>query len=161
MILFLNLSKSGIFIKTIFDEQSNFFQSLIKLIKKLDKKDKQYFFGIINNLFLEEYKSFYFKKNSSEKDESLENIFIKNQLYFSNFFNDSEEGFGINEYKILLNKLSELNFSYDTFFAAKKINNPQERINYKLSIAQSIIRVVFSKEKFLYLEKNSDESKYF
>ena len=62
MILFLNLSKSGIFIKTIFDEQSNFFQSLIKLIKKLDKKDKQYFFGIINNLFLEEYKSFYFKK---------------------------------------------------------------------------------------------------
>ena len=161
MILFLNLSKSGIFIKTIFDEQSNFFQSLIKLIKKLDKKDKQYFFGIINNLFLEEYKSFYFKKNSSEKDESLENIFIKNQLYFSNFFNDSEEGFGVNEYKILLNKLSELNFSYDTFFAAKKINNPQERINYKLSIAQSIIRVVFSKEKFLYLEKNSDESKYF
>ena len=97
MILFLNLSKSGIFIKTIFDEQSNFFQSLIKLIKKLDKKDKQYFFGIINNLFLEEYKFFYFKKNSSEKDESLENIFIKNQLYFSNFFNDSEEGFGINE----------------------------------------------------------------
>ena len=123
MILFLNLSNSGIFIKTLFDEESNFFLSLTKLIQKLDKKDKKYFFGILNNLFLEEYKSFFFKKNSSEKDESLENIFIKNQLYISNFFNDSEEGFGINEYKIMLNKLFEFDLSYDTFFAFKKINN--------------------------------------
>ena len=56
MILFLNLSNSGIFIKTLFDEESNFFLSLTKLIQKLDKKDKKYFFGILNNLFLEEYK---------------------------------------------------------------------------------------------------------
>ena len=161
MILFLNLSNSGIFIKTLFDEESNFFLSLTKLIQKLDKKDKKYFFGILNNLFLEEYKSFFFKKNSSEKDESLENIFIKNQLYISNFFNDSEEGFGINEYKIMLNKLFEFDLSYDTFFAFKKINNPKEKTNYKLNIAQSIIRVVFSKEKFLYLDKNSEESNHF
>ena len=60
MILFLNLSNSGIFIKTLFDEESNFFLSLTKLIQKLDKKDKKYFFGILNNLFLEEYKSFFF-----------------------------------------------------------------------------------------------------
>ena len=161
MILFLNLSNSGIFIKTLFDEESNFFLSLTKLIQKLDKKDKKYFFGILNNLFLEEYKSFFFKKNSSEKDESLENIFIKNQLYISNFFNDSEEGFGINEYKIMLNKLFEFDLSYDTFFAFKKINNPKEKTNYKLNITQSIIRVVFSKEKFLYLDKNSEESNHF
>ena len=77
MILYLNVSGSGVFIKTVFEKGSNFFQSLIKQIKKLDEKDKNDFFGILNNVFLDDYKYLCFKKNSSEKDESLEDIFIK------------------------------------------------------------------------------------
>ena len=161
MILYLNVSSSGIFIKTVFAEGSNFFESLIKLIKKLEEKDKNYFFSILNNLFLDDYKFLYFKKNSSERDESLENIFINYQIYFSNLFNDFEDGYGVNEYKYMLNKIFQFDLSYDTFFSLEKVDNLKDKVNYKLSIAQSIIRVVFSKEKYLYLDENSEESKYF
>ena len=92
MILFLNVSDSGVFIKLVFEEGTNFFQSIINLIKRLDKKDQKYFFGILNNLFLDDYKYLYFRKNTSERDDYLENIFINKQLYFYNFYNDSEDG---------------------------------------------------------------------
>ena len=161
MILFLNVSDTGIFIKTIFEEGTNFFKSLIKLIEKLDLKDKNSLFGILNNLFLDDYKLLYFKKNTSEKDDSLEMLFINNQIYFSNIYFESEEGFGDKEYRKMLNKLSRFEFSYDNFFKDKNIDNIKDKSYYKLIIAQSIIRVVFSKEKYLYIDESSKTSKYF
>lgn len=161
MILFLNVSDTGIFIKTIFEEGINFFQSLIKLIEKLDLKDKNSLFGILNNLFLDDYKLLYFKKNKSEKDDSLEMLFINNQIYFSNIYFESEEGFGDKEYRNMFNKLSRFEFSYDNFFKDKNIDNIKDKSYYKLRIAQSIIRVVFSKEKYLYIDESSKTSKYF
>ena len=161
MILFLNVSDTGIFIKTIFEEGINFFQSLIKLIEKLDLKDKNSLFGILNNLFLDDYKLLYFKKNTSEKDDSLEMLFINNQIYFSNIYFESEEGFGDKEYRNMFNKLSRFEFSYDNFFKDKNIDNIKDKSYYKLRIAQSIIRVVFSKEKYLYIDESSKTSKYF
>ena len=41
------------------------------------------------------------------------------------------------------------------------INNIKEKNNYKLNIAQSIIRIVFSKEKSPFLEKTKEKNKYF
>ena len=161
MILFLNVSDTGIFIKTIFEEGINFFQSLIKLIEKFDLKDKNSLFGILNNLFLDDYKLLYFKKNTSEKDDSLEMLFINNQIYFSNIYFESEEGFGDKEYRNMFNKLSRFEFSYDNFFKDKNIDNIKDKSYYKLRIAQSIIRVVFSKEKYLYIDESSKTSKYF
>ncbi len=161
MILFLNVSDTGIFIKTIFEEGINFFQSLIKLIEKLDLKDKNSLFGILNNLFLDDYKLLYFKKNTSEKDDSLEMLFINNQIHFSNIYFESEEGFGDKEYRNMFNKLSRFEFSYDNFFKDKNIDNIKDKSYYKLRIAQSIIRVVFSKEKYLYIDESSKTSKYF
>ena len=161
MILFLNVSDTGIFIKTIFEEGTNFFKSLIKLIEKLDLKDKNSLFGILNNLFLDDYKSLYFKKNTSEKDDSLEMLFINNQIYFSNIYFESEEGFGDKEYRNMFNKLTRFEFSYDNFFKDKNIDNIKDKSYYKLIIAQSIIRVVFSKEKYLYIDESSKTSKYF
>ena len=161
MFLFLNVSDTGIFIKTIFEEGINFFQSLIKLIEKLDLKDKNSLFGILNNLFLDDYKLLYFKKNTSEKDDSLEMLFINNQIYFSNIYFESEEGFGDKEYRNMFNKLSRFEFSYDNFFKDKNIDNIKDKSYYKLIIAQSIIRVVFSKEKYLYIDESSKTSKYF
>ena len=161
MILFLNVSDTGIFIKTIFEEGTNFFKSLIKLIEKLDLKDKYSLFGILNNLFLDDYKLLYFKKNTSEKDDSLEMLFINNQIYFSNIYFESEEGFGDKEYRNMFNKLSRFEFSYDNYFKDKNIDNIKDKSYYKLIIAQSIIRVVFSKEKYLYIDESSKTSKYF
>ena len=161
MILFLNVSDTGIFIKTIFEEGTNFFKSLIKLIEKLDLKDKNSLFGILNNLFLDDYKLLYFKKNTSEKDDSLEMLFINNQIYFSNIYFESEEGFGDKEYRNMFNKLTRFEFSYDNFFKDKNIDNIKDKSYYKLIIAQSIIRVVFSKEKYLYIDESSKTSKYF
>ena len=161
MILFLNVSDTGIFIKTIFEEGTNFFKSLIKLIEKLDLRNKNSLFGILNNLFLDDYKLLYFKKNTSEKDDSLEMLFINNQIYFSNIYFESEEGFGDKEYRNMFNKLSRFEFSYDNFFKDKNIDNIKDKSYYKLIIAQSIIRVVFSKEKYLYIDESSKTSKYF
>ena len=161
MILFLNVSDTGIFIKTIFEEGTNFFKSLIKLIEKLDLRDKNSLFGILNNLFLDDYKLLYFKKNTSEKDDSLEMLFINNQIYFSNIYFESEEGFGDKEYRNMFNKLTRFEFSYDNFFKDKNIDNIKDKSYYKLIIAQSIIRVVFSKEKYLYIDESSKTSKYF
>ena len=161
MILFLNVSDTGIFIKTIFEEGTNFFKSLIKIIEKLDLKDKNSLFGILNNLFLDDYKLLYFKKNTSEKDDSLEMLFINKQIYFSNIYFESEEGFGDKEYRNMFNKLTRFEFSYDNFFKDKNIDNIKDKSYYKLRIAQSIIRVVFSKEKYLYIDESSKTSKYF
>lgn len=161
MILFLNVSKSGVFIKLVFKDGTNFFQSLINLIKKLDEEDNNYLLGILNNLFFEDFKSLYFKKNSSERDESLESIFINNQLYFSNIYNNLCDGFGFKEYEYLLTKISNFDISYDTFFSKQKIDNSKDKLNYKLSIATSLIRIVFSKEKYLFLDDKTEETKYF
>jgi hypothetical protein len=60
-----------------------------------------------------------------------------------------------------INKLSRFEFSYDNFFKDKNIDNIKDKSYYKLRIAQSIIRVVFSKEKYLYIDESSKTSKYF
>ena len=161
MILFLNVSDSGVFIKLVFEEGTNFFQSIINLIKRLDKKDQKYFFGILNNLFLDDYKYLYFRKNTSERDDSLENIFINKQLYFSNFYNDSEDGSGLIKYKYMFSKILNFDLSYEAFFSGKEIDNIEEKMNYKLTVAQSIIRVAFSNEKSLYLDEETEEIKFF
>ena len=101
------------------------------------------------------------KKNSSEKDEQLEQIFINNQIYFSNFYNESETIFSKSDYKKMFDILSSFDLSYDNFFSNKTEIKPEDKINYKLSISQSIIRVAFSKEKSKFLDYEKEENKYF
>jgi hypothetical protein len=161
MILFLNVSKSGDFIKIVFEEKANFFQAVVTLLKKLEKRDQNYFYSILNNIFLDDYKILYFKKNTSEKDKSLEDTFINSQIYFSNFYNDSTGKYGINDIKNMLKKISSFDLSYDSFFSGKTIDNLKDKINFKISIAQSIIRVVFSKEKKEFLNESIEEEKYY
>ena len=161
MILFINIKQSNTFIKTVFEEGTNFFQSLISLIKQMDSNIQKQLFGILNNIFLSDYKSLYFKKNSSEKDEQLEQIFINNQIYFFNFYNESETIFSKSDYKKMFDILSSFDLSYDNFFSNKKEIKPEDKINYKLSISQSIIRVAFSKEKSKFLDYEKEENKYF
>ena len=161
MILFINIKQSGVFIKTVFDDGTNFFKSLISLIKQIEIKDQKILFGILNNIFLSDYKSLYFKKNSSEKDEKLEQIFINNQIFFSNIYNGSETKYGDEDYKKMFDILSSFDLSYDNFFKNKTQIKQEDKINYKLSISQSIIRVAFSKEKSKFLDYDKEENIYF
>ena len=161
MILFLNVNESSLFIQTVFEKGTNFFNSLIKLIQKLEKKDANFFYKILNNLFLDDYKSLYFKKNTSEKDEYLEEIFINNQLYLSEFYNDFDDGYGLKEYNNLLYKITKFQFSYENFFKGMNLDSINEKSKYKLNIAQSIIRIIFSKEKSPFLDNIKEENKYF
>ena len=161
MILFININQSDLFIKTVFEEGTNFFKSLIGLIKQIKNNEQNKLFGILNNIFLNDYKSLYFKKNSSEKDEELEQIFISNQIYFSNIYNESQIIYGNNDYTKMFNILSSFDLSYDNFFANKTQIKPEDKINYKLSISQSIIRVAFSKEKSKFLDYEKEENIYF
>ena len=161
MILFINISQSGIFIKTVFEEGTNFFQSLISLIKQMDSEIQNILFGILNNLFLNDYKSLYFKKNTSEKDEKLEEIFINNQIYFSNLYNGSETKYSKSDYIKMFDILSSFDLSYDNFLLNKTNIKAEDKINYKLSISQSIIRLAFSKEKYKFIDSEKEENKYF
>ena len=161
MILFINIKQSSIFIKTVFAEGTNFFQSLISLIKQLDNKEQKILFGILSNIFLSDYKSLYFKKNSNEKDEKLEELFINNQIYFTTIYNESEWMYGDDDYKKMFNILSCFDLSYDNFFSNRTEIKAEEKINYKLNISQSIIRVAFSKEKSKFLDYEKEENKYF
>ena len=162
MILFINVKQSGLFIETVFDEGTNFFQSLIGLINQItDKNEQQNLFGLLNNIFLSDYKSLYFKKNSSEKDEKLEQIFIHNQIYYSTIYNKAETIYGDSTYMKMFDILSSFDLSYDNFFMNKTQIKPEDKINYKLSISQSIIRVAFSKEKSKFLDYTKEENIYF
>ena len=161
MILFINIKQSGLFIKTVFDDGTNFFKSLITLIKQIEIKEQKILFSILNNIFLNEYKSLYFKKNSSEKDEKLEEIFIDNQIFFTNIYNGSETEYGDSDYKKMFAILSSFDLSYDYFFKNNTQIKQEDKMNYKLSISQSIIRVAFSKEKTKFLDYNKEENIYF
>ena len=77
MVLTLNLKNNSQFIKTVFNGETNFFHKLVDILATL--KNYKHFLGIINNLFMEEYKNIFFKENP---DPELEELFIKEQILF-------------------------------------------------------------------------------
>ena len=148
MIITINLKKHPCFIKNIFKGKSNFFNNLILLIKQIHKSEqRQELFSILNYLFLEEYKGLYFR--SDNRDKELEQIFIDQQLYFSSMSLEinSYNSYDKPTYKKIFDILFHFNISYDNFFKYYKNIKDEDKPEYKLKIAQSIIRVAFSKEK--------------
>ena len=156
MIITINLKKYPSFVKNIFIGNIQFFQSLVSAIKNLPKaKQRDELFSILNYLFLEEYKDLYFRKDPKEKDEELEQIFIDQQLFFSSMSLDITS-YDENTYKKIIDILLKFDLSYDNFFKYYQKIKDEDRPDYKLRIAQSIIRVAFSKEK-----SNYTKEKYF
>ena len=156
MIITINLKKYPSFIKNIFIGKIEFFQSLIAAIKNLPKaKQRDELFSILNYLFLEEYKDLYFRKDPNEKDEELEQIFIDQQLFFNSMSLDITS-YDKNTYTKIIDILLKFDISYDNFFKYYQKIKDEDRPDYKLRIAQSIIRVAFSKEK-----SNYTKEKYF
>ena len=145
MIITINLKRYPSFIKNIFKGKCNFFHSLVELIKQIPKvKQRQEIFSILNYLFLEEYKGLYFRNDNPDKD--LEQIFIDQQIFFSSMCLDITS-YDEATYKKIIDVLFHFNLSYDNFFKYYKNIKDEDKPEYKLKIAQSIIRVAFSKEK--------------
>ena len=153
MIITINLKKFPSFIKNIFEGKIQFFQSLVSAIKSLPKaKQRDELFSILNYLFLEEYKDLYFRKEPNEKDEDLEKIFIEQQLFFSSMSLDITS-YDENTYIKIIDVLLKFDLSYDNFFKYYHKIKDEDKPDYKLRIAQSIIRVAFSKEKSNYTKE--------
>ena len=158
MVLVINLKKDPNFIKIIFNGEFKFFNQLSniffslkesKLSKRItDKIDN--ILNILNNLFLQEYKSLYFR---NPKNEELENLFISEQFEFSKRWTESVHFYNDEAYKKMFQILKDFNISYANFFVNDKIKE-DDKPSYKLNIAQSIIRVTFSKEKKKFFEND-------
>ena len=146
MVLTLNLKNNSQFIKTVFNGETNFFHKLVDILATL--KNYKHFLGIINNLFMEEYKNIFFKENP---DPELEELFIKEQILFGQKCTQSQIFFEKEAYIKLFSKLLKFTLSYNNYFSyhSKEISD-EEKADYKLSIVQSLIRVIFSKEKKKY-----------
>ena len=84
MIMTLNLKNYPLFMKTVFLGNIDFFHKLVDLLMKLKKK--KIFLGIINNLFLEEYKQIFFNKNKPNPE--LEQLFINEQTSFGEKYSE-------------------------------------------------------------------------
>jgi len=151
MILTINLKRYPAFIKNIFIGKSNFFNSLISMIKQIPKiEESKQLFSILNNLFLQEYKDLYFR--TDKEDKELEKIFIDQQLSFS-LMNLDLSSYDTDTYKKIIDVLLTFNISYDNFFKYYNEIKDEDKPEYKLKIAQSIIRVAFSKEKVNYTKE--------
>ena len=148
MILTINLKKYPTFIKSIFKGKSNFFSSLISMIKQIPRKEEsKQLFSILNHLFLGEYKNLYYRKD--KEDAELEEIFIEQQLLLSTMNLDASS-YEADTFKKIIEVLLTFNISYDNFFKYYNKIEDEDKPEYKLKIAQSIIRVAFSKEKVNY-----------
>ena len=153
MIITINLKRYPSFIKSIFKGKCNFFNNLVELIKQIPKlKQRQEIFSIINYLFLEEYKGLYFRTN---QDKELEDIFIDQQIFFSSMCLDISS-YDEATYRKIIDVLFHFNLSYDNFVKYYQNIKEEDKPEYKLKIAQGIIRVAFSKEK-----SNYTNEKYF
>ena len=150
MIITLNLKNFTYFIKNIFIGKKQFYESVITSIETIkEKKKRRELLSILNYLFLEEYKDLYFRKNEEEQDENLENIFIEKQIFFSSM-NIDISAYDNESYKKIIDTLLKFDLNYDNFYQVKKDIQFEDINEYKLHIAQSIIRVAFSKEKANY-----------
>ena len=146
MILVLNLKQFPSFIKIIFEGNSKFFKNLSHMILKIKSNKRKRLLSILNNIFLEEYKDIFFRKDENASEE-LENLFIIQQTEFSTKFLDTVTFYDEQTYKKMFNILSEFDISYYNFFTYNNKIKDEEKPAYKLCVAQSIIRVAFSKEK--------------
>ena len=150
MVLTLNLKKYPSFIKTVFKGECDFFHKLVEILKEFPKKKSKILLGIINNIFLEEYKDIYFRK---EKDDELEEIFINELKNFSSIESDITSYYQKETYKKMFKTLLDFTISYNNFFSNNTKITEEEKPTYKLLIAQSLIRVVFSKERTKYFDQ--------
>ena len=139
MVLVLNLKSYTSLIKIIFQGNLKFFSELRDSINSMKTSKKKKLLSILSNIFLEEYKDVFFNK----KDKELEDIFIEQQTDFSNICSETVTFYDDTTYKKMFQILLKFDISYNNFFSNNNKIKDDDKPAYKLSVAQSLIRVAF------------------
>jgi hypothetical protein len=147
MTLTLNLDKYRDYMIAIFKNEFNFFHNLIEILDPL--KRNKIFLEIIDNIFRDEYKKCFFYTNP---DIELEELLTQEQISFFQKYCLNQVRYGKEVYVQFFSKLLKFDLSYDNFFSNNKVES-EEKQAYKLSIAQSLIRMIFSRDKKKYIKE--------
>ena len=148
MILILNLSKNIDFILNIFTTTSSCFTIIASIGASLPKnEDTDQIKGLINSIFLQkEYKSIFFR---NQRSFPLETFYTQEQMKLDQELQKGINTFKEENYVTLLDFIINLSFSDSNLDDDSSIK--KEFIDtYKVQIVQSMIRIVFSKDKYYY-----------
>ena len=156
MVLVLNLKNYSSLIKLIFQGNLGFFNDLRDSIFEMKTRKKNKLLSILSNIFLEEYKGIFFNKN----DKELEDIFIEQQTKFSELCSETVTFYDDKTYKKMFQTLLIFDISYANFFSNNNKIKDDEKPSYKLCVAQSLIRVAFSKEKKKFYQEKGNFYEY-
>ena len=156
MVLVLNLKNYTSLIKLIFRGKLSFFSELRDNINKMKTRKRKKLLSILSNIFLEEYKSVFFDNN----DKELEELFIEQQTDFSELCSETVTFYDDSTYKKMFQTLLKFDISYIHFFSNNNKIKDEERPSYKLCVAQSLIRVAFSKEKKKFYKEKGNYYEY-
>ena len=148
MILILNLSKNIDFILNIFTTTSSCFTIIASIGASLPKnEDTDQIKGLINSIFLQkEYKTIFFR---NPRSFPLEAFYTQEQMKLDQELQKGINTFKEENYVTLLDFIINLSFSDSNLDDDSSIK--KEFIDtYKVQIVQSMIRIVFSKDKYYY-----------
>lgn len=154
MILIYNQKSNLEFIVNIFTSSSRFMDIIFNIGNTISyNSNTKVLKGIINHLFMQEFKPIFFRTPPSIP---LEEIFIQEQLKVSEKMQKGISMFTKDSYNSILDLLINFGISYENFESEIKDIKLQKWV--KFNIVQSIIRIVFSKEKYYYFD-TEEESK--
>ena len=156
MVLVLNLKSYSSLIKLIFKGKLLFFSELRDNINNMRTRKRNKLLSILSNIFLEEYKGVFFNKN----DQELEELFIEQQTDFSELCSETVTFYDDSTYKKMFQTLLRFDISYNNFFSNNDKISDDEKPAYKLCVAQSLIRVAFSKEKKKFYKEKGNYYEY-
>ena len=156
MVLVLNLKKYTSLIKIIFQGKLSFFSELRDSINNMKTRKKIKLLSILSNIFLEEYKDVFFRKD----DKDLEDLFIDQQTKFSDICSETVTFYDDTTYKKMFQTLLKFDISYNNFFSNNNKIKDDDKPDYKLCVAQSLIRVAFSKEKKKFYKEKGNYYEY-
>ena len=134
-------------------------QNYIKLrdnINNMRTRKRNKLLSILSNIFLEEYKGVFFNNN----DQELEDLFIEQQTDFSELCSETVTFYDDSTYKKMFQTLLRFDISYNNFFSNNDKISDDEKPSYKLCVAQSLIRVAFSKEKKKFYKEKGNYYEY-
>ena len=156
MVLALNLKSYTSLIKLIFRGKLLFFSELRDNINNMRTRKRNKLLSILSNIFLEEYKGVFFNNN----DQELEDLFIEQQTDFSELCSETVTFYDDSTYKKMFQTLLRFDISYNNFFSNNDKISDDEKPSYKLCVAQSLIRVAFSKEKKKFYKEKGNYYEY-
>ena len=156
MVLVLNLKSYTSLIKLIFKGKLLFFSELRDNINNMRTRKRNKLLSILSNIFLEEYKGVFFNNN----DKELEDLFIEQQTDFSELCSETVTFYDDSTYKKMFQTLLRFDISYNNFFSNNDKISDDEKPSYKLCVAQSLIRVAFSKEKKKFYKEKGNYYEY-